>query len=225
MFSPNGILVVGGRLKFSSYNYEKRHPAILCRNHALSKIIVESEHRLLLHAGSQHMFASLRERLWIIGAPNICKCKCTKHVPKSNQPIMGKSPLLLYRAMKDEKLRGTNVFKCYVCQFICLSTKEVHIEVVSGLTADSFLQNLRWYISRPGKPTKLYLIMIQFYWSKKLNSVSYFVLASIASARQLIVQNIYRLLTCLLDCSWYLWIYNIINIMISLLLALCVLLC
>lgn len=176
--SPDGILLVGGRLKFSSYPFSKRHPAILHANHHLSKLLVESEHLRLLHAGPQHMLASLRERYWIIGGRNLCKkvsrtcVTCFRHSPKSVNPIMGNLPSCRVERsytfqhtgldfcgpflVKDKKGRGSKNTKCYICVFICLATKAIHLELVSSLTTDSFLQCLRRFVSRRGKPSDLY---------------------------------------------------------------------
>ncbi|XP_055605396.1 uncharacterized protein LOC129753588 [Uranotaenia lowii] len=41
--------------------------------------------------------------------------------------------------------------KAYVCIFVCLCTKAVHLELVSDLTTDRFIQALRRFVGRRGK--------------------------------------------------------------------------
>ncbi|KYN15966.1 hypothetical protein ALC57_11794 [Trachymyrmex cornetzi] len=52
--------------------------------------------------------------------------------------------------------RGSRTSKCYICLFICLSTKAIHLEIVSDLSTDSFLAAIRRFIACRGKPQHLY---------------------------------------------------------------------
>ena len=49
-------------------------------------------------------------------------------------------------------VRKPMVVKSYVCVFVSLSIKAVHLELISDLTSDSFVAALRRFISRRGKP-------------------------------------------------------------------------
>ena len=44
------------------------------------------------------------------------------------------------------------IVKAYICVFVAMSVKTVHIEVVSDLTTDAFLSCLRCFIARRSKP-------------------------------------------------------------------------
>lgn len=48
------------------------------------------------------------------------------------------------------KTRGAKTYKVYVCLFIYLSTKAIHIELVSDLTAEAFLSASRRFVARRG---------------------------------------------------------------------------
>ena len=50
-------------------------------------------------------------------------------------------------------VRKPTVIKAYVCVFISLSVKAVHLELVSDLTSEAFIATLRRFISRCGKPS------------------------------------------------------------------------
>ncbi|XP_035226353.1 uncharacterized protein LOC118198710 [Stegodyphus dumicola] len=58
--------------------------------------------------------------------------------------------------LKCYKGRCFKTTKGYIALFVCLATKAYHIEVVSDLTADSFIAALRRFVSRRGTPRYLF---------------------------------------------------------------------
>ncbi|XP_049886915.1 uncharacterized protein LOC126381474 [Pectinophora gossypiella] len=56
----------------------------------------------------------------------------------------------------DRKGRGCKLSKCYLCLFVCLATKALHLECASDLSTEVFMLCLRRFISRRGKPSELY---------------------------------------------------------------------
>ncbi|GFY02933.1 integrase catalytic domain-containing protein [Trichonephila clavipes] len=51
---------------------------------------------------------------------------------------------------KCQHTRKANNFKFYICLFIRMCTKAMHLEVVSSLSAAAFLSALRRFVSRRG---------------------------------------------------------------------------
>lgn len=170
----NKILRVGGRLVNSILPYDKIHPILLPAKHNLTTLIIREEHLKLLHGGPQLLLASLRNKYWPIDGRNNCRRivqRCItyfKHRPTNFVPIMGNLPRsritidfpfvnvgLDYAGpclIKDRKLRGSKLVKCYACLFVCLATKAIHIELAGDLTTETFLAAIRRFISRRGKP-------------------------------------------------------------------------
>lgn len=173
-----GILRVGGRLKNSKFDYNKKHPMLLSSKHYLTRLIFEYEHIRLLHAGPQQLLFSVRQRFWPTASRNLArsvvhKClKCYKLNAKPVQPMMGDLPADRFLSgfpfqvtgidyagpffILNKKGRGSRLLKSYVCLFICFSSKAVHLEIVSDLSSDAFLLALKRFIGRRGKPSKLY---------------------------------------------------------------------
>lgn len=173
-----GLLRVGGRLSKLDCPENKRHPIILHSKHRLTKLIFENEHIRLLHAGPRQLLASIRENFWPVSGRNLAKrtfrqcVACFRVGPKPIQSIMGQlpesrlhvgsvfdsvgvdyaGPLLI----KDRKGRGGRISKCYLALFVCLSTKALHLEIVSDLTCKCFLMALKRFISRRGIPSNIY---------------------------------------------------------------------
>lgn len=173
------LIRVGGRLSNStSFNYNKKHPLLLCSKHPLSVLLVRHEHLRLFHAGPQLVLSSLRELFWLLCARNLVrkvvrKCvTCTRIRGKTLTPIMGNLPAnrldpgfpfertgVDYAGpimILNRKGRGSRLVKGYICLFICFLTKAVHLELVTSLSTDDYILALKRFISRRGKPNAIY---------------------------------------------------------------------
>lgn len=177
-----GLIRLGGRIQQSNCNYDKKHPIILSSKHIITKLILRDEHQKLLHCGPTMLLASIRERFWPIAGLNLAKhivrscVKCFKASPTNTpQYLMGNLPSyrvnqcfpifntgcdfagpFLLRDRNTRLARGAKLIKAYVCLFICMATKAIHIKLVSEMTTESFLAALKRFISRRGKPLNIY---------------------------------------------------------------------
>ena len=50
----------------------------------------------------------------------------------------------------------TTILKSYMCVFVSMTVKAVHLELVSDLSADSFTACLRRFVARRGKPASIW---------------------------------------------------------------------
>lgn len=174
----NGIIRVGGRLQGSKLTFTRKHPILLpSRNHLTDNIIRES-HETNYHAGIQSTLATLRQRFWLLDGRNqvrkvVRRCiRCLRFSANTIEPKMGNLPSVRVREafpfnntgvdfcgpfyIKERKFRNRTRIKVYVCVYVCLSIKAVHLEVVSDLSTDGFLAALRRFIARRGLPEHIY---------------------------------------------------------------------
>lgn len=172
-----GILRVGGRLQMSEFDYDKKHPVILSSSHHLTFLIFLNEHNRLLHAGPQLLLSSVRDRYWPLQGRNLArkvvhKCiVCFRAKPRVATQVMGVLPEARVKPLPPfatvgvdfagpffikEKGRHSKPNKCYICLYICFSTKAIHLEVVTSLSTEAFIASFRRFVSRRGKPQRVY---------------------------------------------------------------------
>ncbi|XP_070517428.1 uncharacterized protein [Cardiocondyla obscurior] len=172
------ILRVGGRLRMSNLTYTQKHPIIIPSRHHLTDKIIREIHEKHFHAGIQTTLHILRRNFWILDGRNqvrkvIRSCmKCYRFIAKPVDYVMGDLPPTRVREaipftntgidycgpffIKEKKYRNRIKLKIYVCVFICMTIKAIHLEVVSDLSSAGFLAALRRFVARRGVPEKIY---------------------------------------------------------------------
>nr|CAI5842568.1 unnamed protein product [Callosobruchus analis] len=73
-FLKDGIIHVGGRLKYSNLSFGQKHPIVLPRKDHIIDLIVDYYHKLYCHAGPNLLMSVLRQNYWIFSARN-----CIRH--------------------------------------------------------------------------------------------------------------------------------------------------
>ncbi|XP_063358857.1 uncharacterized protein LOC134648296 [Cydia amplana] len=168
-----GVLRVGGRLARSGLEFEHKHPALLPRKCVLTTRVIESVHRKTFHPGLNTTHYLVLQQFWILAARRairhqLSKCiRCYRLHPQPLQPFMSDLPDFRVNQAKPFSVvgvdfggpfriklgshRGAKIDKAYLCLFVCLSTKAVHLEVVSTLSTDGFIAALRRFVSRRGR--------------------------------------------------------------------------
>ncbi|XP_063635213.1 uncharacterized protein LOC134805966 [Cydia splendana] len=178
-FLDNKIMRVGGRLDATDfYSFDKKHPILLHASHRLTRLYFEREHIVNMHAGPLLLFSTVRETVWPVNGRHLAwrvvnNCvRCRRLRGKTLQPKMGNLPSQRITpdypflsvgldfagpfTIINRKGRGSRLIKCYLCLFVCLRYKCIHLEAVSDLTKDAFIMTLRRFIARRGRPTEIF---------------------------------------------------------------------
>lgn len=128
-----------------------------------------------LHAGPQAILAEVRNNYWPISGRNairrvLRRCVVCFHAkPTIATQLMGSLPACRvtlarpfvntgvdYAGPFNIKISRNKNGKAYLSIFVCLATKAVHFELVSDLSAASFLNTIKRFIARRGKCLNLY---------------------------------------------------------------------
>lgn len=175
----DGVLRVGGRLRNAAIPYEHRHQAVLPDKHPLTINLIRHLHRTNFHLGQRSLLGVVRQQYWPLKAKNIIRSivhhciPCFRMRPKKSTQLMGDlpdyrvkpSPLFSHTGLdfagpfnlrSSAISRHSTTTKGYVCVFVCMATRALHLEAVSDLSSDSFMGALQRFVSRRGLVQKLY---------------------------------------------------------------------
>lgn len=174
----DSIIRVGGRLKNSDLSFNQKHPILLPNKHSFTRLIIRDYHIRNLHAGVQMTLSCVRQNYWPLNGKSevksvIRKCiLCFRARPSTVNPQMGElpqdrvTPRRIFSScgvdyagpvyIKDGKTRNRKIIKAYICVFVCMVSKATHLELVSELSAQMFLNALKRFVARRGLCTHIY---------------------------------------------------------------------
>lgn len=159
---------MGGRLRRCDVlNSEVLHPILLDPSHPITKLLIQHCDAQLHHPGAERVFAEFRRKYSILRGreavrrhqhhcPECKKWRGQPEVPRMADLLPSSlrifrpafystgidcfGPMLIKVGRRSEKRWGF-LFKC-------LTTRAVHLDLVSNMDADSFLMSLRRFIAR-----------------------------------------------------------------------------
>ena len=169
------VIRVGGRIHRAPITFEAAHPMILPKSHHVSELIVRYYHHVLGHAGREHVLSTIRQYFWILRGRSLvrqvlssCVSCRRRHAPPLQQVMadLPKERLVPYQPPFTYTgldffgpfyvKRGRSTVKVYGCIFVCFNSRAVHIEDVSSLETDTFIQALVRFISVRGCPKEIW---------------------------------------------------------------------
>lgn len=167
------VLRVGGRIVNHEIPFEVKHPILIPKKSVIAKLIIRDMHETNFHAGPKLTESIIRKQFWIINGQTTIKKQlkncvvCRKYRPKTSHQMMGNLPTTRTTVVdkpftntmvdftgaifiKTSKIRNAKIIKAYICIFICMATKAIHVELVSDMTGEAFIASLRRFIARRG---------------------------------------------------------------------------
>ena len=173
------LLRIGGRLTNSDLALSQKHPVILDGKDLLMEKYFIHLHLALCHCGPTLLLCHVGKKLHVLGARRLCRKLCAKCVrcrtyrPRLQQQKMGELPA--YRVTSTQvafdrvgidcagpfttkagRVRNPLLGKAHICAFVCLTTKAVHLEVVSEESTAAFQAALDRFIARRGCPSHIF---------------------------------------------------------------------
>ena len=169
----NGILRCSGRLQNSDLEQETQYPVIIPRDHHFTRLVIEECHRKVKHSGVRSTLGELRSRFWVPKGRQAVKkilrecvtCKREQGKPFGNPPVAALPDFRVREATPFSKVgvdfagplfaksQTGEMSKAYIALFTCCVTRAVHLDLVTDLTASTFVRCLRRFAARRGTPT------------------------------------------------------------------------
>lgn len=153
--------------------YTRRFPIVLASKSHITTLIIRDEHLRNLHAGAQALLNSLSEIL-----DTLCAIHDSEgfarvyHVFPSDRegsfsingkPAVRVTPSRAFLNVRVDyggpfhiKISRNKTAKAYLCLFICLATRAIHLEVATDLSTTVFLNALKCFIVRRDKNANIY---------------------------------------------------------------------
>ncbi|CAK1578182.1 unnamed protein product [Parnassius mnemosyne] len=173
-----GLLRVGGRIHRAKLSDDSKHPIIISYDSQLAKLIVKDAHESTLHGGQQITINFIRSKFRILRVKNLVRSHirncitCIRYSATTQNQLMGQLPSSRVTPCKPflrtgvdyagpidlrmSKGRGNKCYKGYICLFICMVTRAVHIEAVSDFTTQGFLAAFKRFVARRGHCSDIY---------------------------------------------------------------------
>ena len=169
-----GVLRCYGRFLNAETTDSAKCPKLLSRHEVFTRLLIKEVHERLIHAGVAHTLSQIREEYWIpqgrVAVRSVLSCCliCRRH-EGAPFPLPLMPPWPCERVARSDPFQftgldylgplyvkeGSQLHKVWVCLFTCLTVRAVHLEWVLGLTAEQFLNCLKRFISRRGKPDSI----------------------------------------------------------------------
>jgi len=165
----DGMLRVGGRMRKALFDNDIKHPVLLPKECAISRMIVQYHHSKVKHSGRTTTINSIRQHgIWIINVNYLVRSvinRCTTCRilrGKMGEQKMADLPESRFSTEGPFTYTGLDMFgpfyvkegrkehKRFVILCTCMSSRAIHLESMINMETDSFIQALRRFFARRG---------------------------------------------------------------------------
>jgi hypothetical protein len=166
-----GLWRIQTRILLRKDTQDFRLPILLPGDHPVVLRLITQEHLQRSHCGLQSLMSSLREKFWILKSrravrKSINSCgSCKRYDAKNVTPIEATLPIDRVRDAKVFEIVGIDLGgplylkskqKAWFVLFTCAVYRAIHLELVTSLSTESFLQSLRRFVVRRGRSNVIY---------------------------------------------------------------------
>ncbi|XP_045205909.2 uncharacterized protein LOC123558098 [Mercenaria mercenaria] len=169
----DGLLRCKGRLENACLTESARFPLLLPRNDRFTEMVIEKEHKQMLHTGVSQTLSKVRQKYWILhGRATVRKvlnmCLVCRKIEGGSYKMPPMAALPQARVSESTPftyigldylgplfIKEQETEKIWVCLFTCMVTRAVHLEMVQNMSAAAFLNCLRRFIASRGTPSEI----------------------------------------------------------------------
>lgn len=168
----DNIIRCNGRIHNAPVDNDTKFPLLLPKKHIITGLIVKDAHIAHMHSGVNATVAYIRQKFWIPAIRQVVRTttrKCVTCKRVIGKPYLAPDPPPLPKSRVQDSppftVSGVDFAgplnirtstgsgqKTYICLFTCAVTRAVHLEIVSDLSTDSFIQAFRRFASRKSLP-------------------------------------------------------------------------
>ena len=160
----------------SSLPPSAQNPILLDSKHHLTSLLIWDAHKRVLHNGVRETLSELRSTYWVIRGRQIIRkvihgCVICRKFEGAPYKGVSAPPLPEFRVQESRPFQTTGVdfagplfvktsdwshpAKAWIILYTYYSTRAVHLNLVSDMTAETFLRSFRRFAARRGTPVRV----------------------------------------------------------------------
>ena len=163
-----------GRLGNANIPYATKYPVLLPRKHPVTTLIIQEAHCRVQHNGVKETLTEIRRKFWIVKARSLVRslihrCVICRRFEGAAYRGPPPPPLPKFRVQEEPpftytgvdfagplyvRIAGSKMEKAWICLFTCCVVRAIHLEIVTDLSAGTFIRCLKRFSARRGLPRK-----------------------------------------------------------------------